>query len=231
MKKCIFLFCLSILFISCDSTKYISFTQNKEDIITNQNLKDFLKNNKSPKVVLRVPNSSLAVTDTEDNSYLFNAIENEFLANGFLVRDRQLFNQILSNSDNNVDYSVLRDKSDTDLIIELSQLKYDVLYETNKYTDDAGREKVENKIVHKRYGAMVEFKVIIVKNNEYAGVYRFNYVPCSDSPCQILSLKKKVELEKENKKAGILPYEGVEKNEMELFIKGATNKLIKEMRR
>lgn len=231
MKGILYFILLSFFIVSCDSTKYISFNQKTEEIVTNQNLKSFLKDNKSPKIVLRVPNSALAVTDGEDNNYLFNAIENEFLANNFIVRDRQLFNQILSNNDNNIDYSVLREKSDTDLIIELSQLKSDVLYETNKYTDEKGNQKVESKGNHQRYGATVEFKVIIVKDNEYAGVYRFNFVPCSDSPCPILSLKEKIKLEKENKKLGVKPYEGVEKDVMVEFIKGATRKLINQMRK
>lgn len=226
-----FIYFLIIAFsVSCSSTKSVRFTQKKNDIFTNENLKTFLASHKNPKVVLRVPFVSRDVTEQDDNSYLYNAIENELLSNGFIVRDRQLFNQIIANSENNVDYEVLKQKSDTDLIIELSQLKRDILYETNKYYDQNGREKVESVIKYEYFGALVEFKVIIVENNEYAGTYRFNYTPCTD-PCVVsISQRDYEKMQKEKKKNKPVGYEGVADNEMEIFIRDATKKLVQQMR-
>lgn len=223
---------IAIVFVSsCTSTKSIKFSQKENDIYTNQNLKSFLAKHKNPKVVLRVPLTSATITDKDDNAYLYNAIENELLSSGFVVRDRQLFNQIIGNNENNINYAKLKQKSDTELIIELSQLKNNVLYETNKYYDANGREKVENEITHDKYGALVEFKVIIVESNEYAGLYRFNYTPCTE-PCTVsLSPKDYEKMLKNLKTEGPNPFEGVEKNLMEEFIKDATQKLISEMRK
>jgi len=214
----------------CSSSKTLRFSKKADDIVKTESLKDFLAKNKTPKVVLRVNNASYTVTEDENIDYLYNAIENQLLSSGFVVRDRQLFNQIIGNNDNSVDYEVLKNKSDTDLIIELTKLDPKVLYTTNKYFNQKNDEKVEKQYEHKRYGASIEFKVILISTNEFAGIYKFNYTPCTDG-CKI---KKSIkELMKERKRKGkneVKGYEGVEKDELELFIKDATKKLVAEMR-
>lgn len=100
--RTIFLLISLILFTNCQTTKSIRFSQKENEIVTNQNLKTFLANTKNPKIVLRVPYTSKEVTENDKNTYLYNAIEHEFLKNGFIVRDRQLFNQIIANSENNL---------------------------------------------------------------------------------------------------------------------------------
>lgn len=230
--RTIFLLISLILFTNCQTTKSIRFSQKENEIVTNQNLKTFLANTKNPKIVLRVPYTSKEVTENDKNTYLYNAIEHEFLKNGFIVRDRQLFNQIIANSENNLNYEVLKQKSDTELIIELSQLRDDIIYETNQYYDGNNKIKVEKDIFHKKAGAMVEFKVIIVKNNEYAGVYKFHYSPCSVEPCVIsLSIKDYEKLRKAQSKSEPIPVEIVNNDVMEDFIRRATQQLINEMRK
>jgi len=217
---------------SCSTSKTVRFTKKQDDIVKTESLKSFLDKTKNPKVVLRVSDASYMVTEDENVDYLFNAIENQLLSSGFVVRDRQLFNQIIGNKDNTIDYEVLKDKSDTDLIIELIKLDPKVIYKTNKYYDKNNTEKVEKDIERYRwYGASVEFKVVLIKSNEFAGVYKFNYTPCIEGCVIKKSLK---ELEKERKlreqeeKKG---YEGVEKDELEDFIKKATIHLVEEMRK
>ena len=231
MKKLnILLITLTLILSSCSITKTLKFTQKSNDIVRTQSLKDFLSKNKNPKVVLRVNESSLSVTEVENNDYLFNAIENQLLASGFIVRDRQLFNQIIDNEENNIDYKKLREKSDTDLIIELTKLDPQVLYETNKYYDKKDRKKIEKNYEYQRYGASVEFKVIMINSNEFAGMYKFNYTPCTDGCVISKSLKELKKDQKKNKEAENESYEGVERNELEDFIKNATKKLVKKMR-
>lgn len=232
MKKFYFLLLISsLVFTSCSSSKTLKFTQKTDDIVKTESLKDFLTDNKKPKVVLRVNESSMTVTEGENNDYIYNAIENQLLASGFIVRDRQLFNQIIANDENNIDYQKLKEKSDTDLIIELVKINPQILYETNKYYDKNDREKVEKSYTYKEYGASVEFKVVMIDSNEFAGVYKFNYTPCVKG-CVIS--KSLSELRKERKKKlkdGVQAYEGVEKDELEIFIKNATEKLVVEMRK
>lgn len=222
---------LGILLGSCSSTKNLKFSQKADDIVTTESLKTFLKENKKPKVVLRVNESSVSVTEGENNDYLYNAIENQLLASGFTVRDRQLFNQIIGNDENNIDYQKLKDKSDTDLIIELTKLDPDILYKTNKYYDKNNTEKIESSYTYKRYGASVEFKVVLIKSNEFAGVYKFNYTPCSEGTgCSISKSLSQLQKERKKKlKEKEKAYEGVERDELEIFIKDATRKLVDEM--
>lgn len=230
MKKVSFLLLTSILFLSCSTSKTIRFTANENEIYTTEKLSSFLTQNKKPKVVLRVSNTSTNLTDQENIDYLYNSIENQLLKSGFIVRDRQLFNQIAGNDNNNIDYQKIQDKSDTDLIIELTKLDPSILYKTNKYYDQKNRERVEDYKTYERYGASVEFKVVTINNNEYGGVYKFNYAPCTEG-CKISSsYREKRKQYKRKQKEDIEAYEGVEQDELEAFIKDATKKLISEMR-
>jgi hypothetical protein len=238
MKRSIFILCIiTSLNFSCSSTKTLKFSQKPDDIVKTESLREFLIKNKNPKVVLRIPQTAYKVTESENKDYqpenydyLYNAIENQLLASGFVVRDRQLFNQIIGNDDNNIDYQKLKEKSDTDLIIELTKLDPKILYETNKYYDKNNNEKVEKYGSFKEYGASVEFKLVLINSNEFAGVYKFNYTPCI-SGCVISKsfndLKKELKLSKKN---GVKSYEGVEKDILEDFIKMATKQLVAEMR-
>ena len=220
-----------IILSSCSTTKTLKFSQKSDDIIRTEPLKEFLRNNKKPKVVLRVNSNSISVTENENNDYLYNAIENQLLASGFIVRDRQLFKQIIENDDNNIDYQKLKEKSDTDLIIELTKLDPTILYETNKYLDKNNRQKVEDDYTYQRYGASVEFKVVMINSNEFAGVYKFNYTPCVSGCVVSKSLKELLKEKKRNSEEKAEGYEGVEKDELELFIKNATKNLVAEMRK
>jgi hypothetical protein len=221
---------IGLLMLNCSSSKTLKFNKKTDDIVRTESLKSFLNNNKNPKVVLRINDASNTVTEGENVDYLYNSVENQLLASGFIVRDRQLFNLITGNANNNVDYEVLKTKSDTDLIIELTKIDPQVQYTTNKYYDQNNKEKVEASYVHKKFGASVEFKVILISSNEFAGVYKFNYTPCT-SGCIIKKSTK--ELIKEHKKKGKnekQAYEGVENDELEIFIKDATKRLVNEMR-
>lgn len=234
-KKLTLILVASIFLVNCSSSKLLKFSDQENEIFPSENLKTFLKNNKSPKIVLRtsinkeeIIQGGNKITQTDNNSYLYDAIEKELLKQGFTVRDRQLFNQVVSNKDNNVDYSKLKEKTDTELIIELSKLDTKVLYETNKYFTAKGKDGLLQ-YIYKRYGATVEFKVIIMSNNEFAGTYKFNYSPCNSvNPCEINEdFNKKWKNILKGKEA----YEGVEKNELENFIKDATKQLVESMRK
>src|SRR5690606_19518150 len=221
---------LLLIMTSCSSSKSIRFSKKSDDIVKTESLKNFLAINKNPKVVLRVNEASYTVTENENIDYLYNAIENQLLASGFVVRDRQLFNQIIGNKDNNIDYEVLKNKSDTDLIIELTKLDPKIRYSTNKYYNKNSDEKIEQSYVHERFGASVEFKVVLIKTNEFAGVYKFNYTPCTDGCIIKKSMTELNKERREREKNGPKGYEGVEKDELEIFIKDATQHLVEEMR-
>lgn len=222
---------LCTLLFSCTSEKkIIKFQKRPDDIYANSNLKDFFKVNKNPNVVLRVPNSADKATSNtslnQDNNVLYNAIEKELLKQGYSVRDRGLFNEIINKS-GSTDYSKIKELTNTDLIIEVVNIDPKVVYSTNKVSIVKKRktdERIGN-IDYKRYGASIEFRIIMVRNNEIAGTYKYHYQPCPDG-CELASFKfsgkrgdKQVELR-----------ETVSVNTLEEFITLCTRDLIKSFR-
>jgi hypothetical protein len=227
IRKIAIAFLILASFSNCSSTKFVKFGEQENEIYPSANLKIFLKENKSPKVVLRVHPTNTDLAESERNNYLYDAIEKELLMQGFTVRDRQLFNQVFSTSDSNTDYTRLKSRTDTDLIIELSKLDSKEVYQTNKYITDKGKDGLLD-YNYKRYGAKVEFKIVMISNNEFAGTYTFNYAPCNEKyPCQINdSFNKRWKAVEKGKKG----YEEVDKNVMEEFIREATKQLVASMR-
>ncbi len=168
----------------------------------------------------------------------YNSIEKELLKGGFSVRDRGLFNEVLKkmSRDNkeNINYSQIKDLTNTDLIVEVIKINPAVQYVTNKTNkvDNKGRTtEYTSSREYKRYGASAEFKIIMVKNNEMAGTYTFNYTPCLDG-CEVSAFASNSKPRPTRLK--ILQtapaYEGVEKNLMEEFIRRCAQDLITAMK-
>lgn len=219
-----------LLLTSCSTKKeVIKFPTLPDETFANPNLNDFFNSSKSPNIVLRVPNNSDKATSntstSKNNDVLYNAIEKELLKENFSVRDRGLFNELLSKSQT-TDYSKIKDLTNTDIILEVVNIDLSVLYTTNKITVIGTKKETEKVgyINYKRNGASVEYKVILVKNNEIAGSYKFNYKPCPDG-CELTSFmttgkNKKIEVN-----------ETVAINTMEEFMKLTTKKLVSSFRK
>jgi hypothetical protein len=222
----------AILFlISCSpSSKIIKFPKAPDEVYANNNLKEFFKDNKSPNIVLRVPNNNDKATSntstSKDNNVLYNAIEKELLRQGFSVRDRGLFNELLSKAQTS-DYSKIKDLTNTDLILEVVNIDPAVVYTTNKITLVGKRKETEQigNIDYKKFGASVEFRIIMVKNNEIAGTYKYNYHPCPNG-CELGTFS--FAGRRANQK--VLLKETVSVNTLEEFIKICTQDLIKSFR-
>jgi len=242
---CIFL----VVLYSCHSSnELVKFTARNQDVYTNNNLRSFLKNNPQTNVVLRIPNALEDVTTKTTNDKMisisaqnqtmdiyYNAIEKEFLKAGFSVRDRGLFNEVLKkmSRDNaeNINYSQIKDLTNTDLIVEVIKINPAIQYVTNKkYSIDKRGRTIESSssTEFKEYGASAEFKIILVKNNEMAGTYTFNYAPCVDG-CPISTFHTKA-IPKIKFLNSTPAYEGVEKNVMEDFIRKCAQDLITAMK-
>jgi len=232
MKKLCLIAVVLLLSTGCGSyTSLVKYPEQPNDIYAKNDLKEYLKNNKSPKIVLRVPNSNDKATsntiNNQNNNVLFNAIEKELLKEGFNVRDRGLFNEIMDKS-KSADYSKLGDETDTDLILEVVNLNTDISYSTNKITlvNNNGKGPDGSNVGavdYKKNGATVEFRLIMVKNNEIAGNYKFNYNPCP-SGCPLTDWNY-------NKHTRVLePKETVTVNLLEQFITRCTQDLVSSIR-
>ncbi|HEY4289185.1 MAG TPA: hypothetical protein VGN00_18920 [Puia sp.] len=219
-----------IIFIGCaPTTKMIKFPPVGNDIYANNNLKQFLKDNKSPSIVLRVPNTQDKATSqtitNKDNTLLYNSIEKELLKERFSVRDRGLFNEIINKAQTS-DYSKIKDLTNTDLILEVVSIDPAVIYSTNKITElSKGKEReIVQHIDYKRHGAAAEFKLILVQNNEIAGSYKYNYQPCP-SGCDLTSFQLAGKRSHETSLK-----ETVSVNLMEEFMQSITKDLIRSFR-
>jgi hypothetical protein len=219
---------VAVLFLSaCGSyTSLVKYQKLPDDVYANNNLKDYFKNNSSPKIVLRVPNSNDRATSntmiSSNNDVLYNAIEKELLKEGFNVRDRGLFNEIVDKS-KSADYTKLGEETNTDLILEVVNINTAVSYSTNKITLVSNSNGPESStltpIDYKRLGASIEFRLILVKNNEIAGNYKYNFTPCQNG-CQLTDWaynKRTKQLELK---------ETVEVNQLEEFMKNCTQQLV-----
>ncbi len=103
MKKLHLIPVVFLLLTACGSyTSLIKYPVVPDDVYANNNLNNYLKNNRSPKIVLRVPNTNDKATSntvvSQNNNLLYDAIEKELLKEGFNVRDRGLFNEIMDKS-------------------------------------------------------------------------------------------------------------------------------------
>ena len=220
-----------LIMTSCSSgKKIIKFPTVPDETYANSNLKEFFKTNKNPNIVLRVPNNNDKATSntstSKNNDVLFNTIEKELLRENFSVRDRGLFNELLSKSQTS-DYSKIKELTNTDIILEVVNIDPSVLYSTNKVTIVGAKKEIEQigNIDYKEKGASVEYKVILVKNNEIAGSYKFNYKPCTDG-CELTTFK----FTGRNYNMKIELRETVEINTMEEFMKLTSKKLITSFR-
>lgn len=221
----------AVVISGCSSErKIVKFPTVPDETFANSNLKSFFKSNANPNIVLRVPNTNdKATSNTSTSKYndvLYNTIEKELLKENFSVRDRGLFNELLSKSQTS-DYSKIKELTNTDIILEVVNIDPSVLYTTNKVTTITSKKESEKAgtVTYKETGASVEYKVILVKNNEIAGTYKFNYKPCPDG-CELTTFK--FTGKKNNKKIQIK--ETVEINTMEEFMKITTRKLISSFR-
>ena len=178
-----------VIISSCSIQKgYLLFTGKQNEIIATPLIKDYLFLNPKPSIVVKVPSTETRVTQADPNSYIYNAIEKELLIAGFNVKDRGLFNEVLNKSIE-INYADIRKLTGTDLILELVQVVTDIKYSTNIFYHEDGKENVIYDAPFIKYGALIEFKLTLVEQNQYAGSYLFNYVPCveryNDCECEV----------------------------------------------
>lgn len=266
---------LIFLHIGCSKRATIQFTQKKPELTSADALTEIMLVSKSPRIVLRVPDTRKGVTNAQstsnqrsevinpvairresntkrsatknlpvkqlyDETALYNAIEKQLFKEGFSVRDRGLFNQVLDDN-KSLDYSKIKDLTNTDLILELVSLENSVGYTTNVcHTNPDNKQRVINEY-RDTGGASVEFKLVHVKTNEIVGSYKLHYTPCLEG-CRGLYTKKgpqgvfvntfwlkpgeKEQLRQLNRKA----YEELDQDQLEAFIADATHQLVKTMR-
>ena len=274
MIKPLFATILAALLIvaGCSQRAFVRFKQKPAELNSSDALTQIMLVNKSPKIVLRVPNTrngvtnsqaenqpvrtgqrrilkahrsdvdtrDIPLTDLYDVTALYNAIEKQLFKEGFSVRDRALFNQVLPSDS----YAKIGTLTNTDLILELVSIERPVGYNTNMcyvMRDGAEVPTTMRQNYQMSGGVSVEFKLVSIKANEVVGNYRIHYTPCTDNSCRGY-YKKSIgfrqsfwklpgELNpqpRSRKKVGT--YEIIDQNALELFMADATHQLVQTMR-
>lgn len=184
MKRLIFYIHCLILLVSCaPQTRMVRYDDRKNEFYTNPALRAFMKTHDSPKVVLRTNELVLRAASSNasdrSSSYLFNVMESELIKQGFTVKDRNIFNDIISKTYSSDLYK--KELSDADLIVEVVNIDDKLVYSTRKLTSISrsnSKEKVQP-LLYKSLGAYVEYRIVMIHNNELSGIYKFYYQPCA----------------------------------------------------
>ncbi len=177
--KIIKLLLVTLILNSCAlKTGYLKFDRTKQDeIIATVNIKKFMASHPNPSIVLRVPDGGGSILGNDNNSLIYNAIEKELIIAGFNVKDRGLFKAVMDKSKSS-DYSQINEVTKTDLILELILPDTKQQYRTNRFYTEDDEEIIFNDREFNRDGLEIDFKLILVKENEYGGSYSFYYAPC-----------------------------------------------------
>lgn len=259
MYKLYTLSLLIFMLTSCSQKAFVRFSQKKAELTSADILTEIMLVNKSPRIVLRVPDTRKGVTNTQattdpqlavvkpvrnngatarfqnaelkyDETALYNAIEKQLFKEGFSVRDRGLFNQVLD-ANQSVAYSKISSLTDTDLILELVRIDNPVGYTTNVcYLEPGNQQRLINEY-RDMNGASVEFKLVHVKSNEIVGSYKIHYTPCLDG-CQGIYRKSGSRgiFTRDTQKLINRAYQMLDQDALELFITDATHQFVKTMR-
>jgi hypothetical protein len=184
--------------------KIIIERKTANDNYTNPALKRFVTDNEGASVVVRDPKGSIGtVSGVHNNSRICSLIEQGLLRTGYNVRDRLIFEQVVSKMGDNFDTKQLHEKTGTDLIFEITDISKES-YPVDHYTQGAtktlfkcieqSKDRNGNPIKTKKgipimisvpcskifYGYSIEIKVLMLEDNRQGGIYKYYYVPCSE---------------------------------------------------
>jgi hypothetical protein len=175
MKRLFAVLTTALLISSCNPLVKITLDQPKDEVFTKPILNQYFKNDQKT-ILLRIPNQSGVVTNSNTNeNQLYNYIEKDFFKSGFIVRDRAIFEKVLTQSQD-IDYSKVKELTNTDIILEIVSIQKQE-YETNKYEKN-DKAKVARDCHWKFPGSKIDLKIIMVKENEIAGIYTFYQTQC-----------------------------------------------------
>ena len=216
MKEKIILFicaCCFVLLQSCGTSgKFgkgtVGITNvSKPEIIVQPELREFLKNNPKPRIMLRVPFETSNVTTTESGKIseynsLYGRIEKELMKVGYIVRDRSMLNAVI-NSTPNASYQEIGEKTQTDIILEIISIsripvgKQDIDFQTEfqrprgfGMSDFDFKQDIQNSIIIEKY--IVDCKIVLVNSGTTVGMSTSNYCNCSKNLNKLCDVEFKV---------------------------------------
>ncbi|MGE5625023.1 MAG: hypothetical protein ACM3ZT_05695 [Bacillota bacterium] len=163
----------------------------QDEVDVRPTLTQLVKDHPSLKVVLRVPNVTSNVTQAQTAQTggseaslngAYDIIEKRLFKAGFVVRDRALLSSLID-KEGISSYQEIQKRVDTDLIIDVSSLKFNDPQDwliTDSYQTDTGQTngaKVGEAV------ASVEAKFIIVSTGEVGGIVTLHVPICQSINC------------------------------------------------
>lgn len=160
-----------------------------DQVNVHQNLKDLVKAHPTLKVVLRVPNVTTNVTQSQNAGSLdsaYDRIESQLFDAGFTVRDRALLSNLIE-KEGITSYKDIQARIDTDLIIDISSLQFNDRRQwltTNTYINASGLPAATPAFdTMGQAVASVEAKIIIVETGEVGGILTLKIPICGQIHC------------------------------------------------
>jgi hypothetical protein len=171
---------LAAIVMSCASFNLGTIKPNtvSSEIVLTPELKKLLQETPKPKIVIRVPNPPANVTEADRFNRYINVIEKMFVQEGYTVRDRALLQNVMGAG--NVDYKSLKEKIDTDLIIDILALNFEgsipVHTFFNKTTQKDESFATDQTYIECGY-ASLECRVTIVDRGQLGGLFTLRTSP------------------------------------------------------
>jgi hypothetical protein len=159
---------LLIFAIGCPMTPTNIVIQAEDDVSMKASWNAYMASRPNAKIVLRVPGYTKEITQAEMSQYesFYNFVEKRLLQAQFTVRDRSLLNEVLTRAGSNLSYMEIRNKVDTDIMLEFVSYKVGPI-SAMQTTEGAGTPPTPTTIP----GAVLEGRVIMVETGEVVGMF------------------------------------------------------------
>jgi hypothetical protein len=240
MKKLFYLICfLAALAASIASAQpgrevYVRFNPKPNEIFTKPALTALLEEIRRPAVIIRVPARAPQVSASISLPSTYNTIEKEFLKHGFTVRDRAIFEKVLSQNQQ-IDYGKLYQLTNVDLLVELVHIS-PIEFATTVFYDKRrsnSKRQFDEEFVMK--GVKAEFKIVALKQNEVVGSYTFYWTPCFDG-CACPDgcaywYHPRIGVYRDAPNAPLDPFDALNEEIWDFFVSNVTQKIILELKK
>jgi len=149
-----------------------------DEIVSTPELKNMLQVIPKPKIVIRVTNPPNSVTEADRFNAYINEIEKVFVQKGYTVRDRALLENLMRSG--NIDYKGIKDKIDTDLIIDILALNFENTTVSHTFFNKTTQkeEPFATALTYVECSvATLECRVTIVTQGQLGGVFTLRISP------------------------------------------------------
>ncbi len=187
-KICILIGCLGsilscMMYTGSGPSSYIGHpyanSSDQDEIIITDELKELISSNPKLKIVIRIAQPSQSVTRAERVISDVNIFEKTLVRNSYIVRDRALLENLMKSE--SADYLSIKDKIDTDIIIEILRIEFGIPNQEKSYFN-VTTNQVEDFPIEENYidcpMAKLECRITLVDRGQLGGMFLFHITRC-----------------------------------------------------